>query len=586
MDSLHKFRPWLGPALAVVILAAGNTALMAQGEASQALANRRLIIAEVVVRLQGAPADQPARTRLESQIRRALGTYPGARVTEFGLQFGLQRVRRVPGVSSVDYDLQMLPSASETGDTMRLIVKANVAGPATPEAGGMIVAKKAGDFPTIYRDSKTLVKFDLTLGLQSTASGNNWFGNGRVLGSGPQLEKLPPPSAPILNGEGYLSSGVTVARELRGGDTPVYAYGVADFMQVGTVGSDILSSRTRYSTSLETVFGGVVGIGVTKGGNRWTYNVSYGRLPLCVGSGFFFCGIGGNGAGRGGLYIWPRTGGRKLASAQFGWNDYRLEAHYAEPNEVNQIFSASKLLVLNIERTPATPWSWGLTYVRALDSRFIYVLPNYDLRHRKGLNAFNPRVARVPAPGTSGWVLKLEGGYQNNSSFPMRAYTIAPEGGWSFGNRKWSPTVTFRYARFSGDDPKTNVYSMWDPLYGGMDFDRWLPSLLFRYFQYNYNLQSYRVMNSLMPRPGWRVVNIFTNFNAINHYNFPFAVSEWKDKHLGVAYETFVERSIGRQVYSRIMFGALWPGQGVRLAVPEKVEAPWYRVQASIRIKF
>jgi hypothetical protein len=430
------------------------------------------------------------------------------------------------------------------------------------------------------------VKFDLTLGAQTTASGNNWFGNGTALGTGPQLQRLPPPSAPIINGEGYMSSGMTFAREIRGGDSPVYGYVVADFMQVMTVGSDVLSNRTRYSTSLETIFGGVVGIGVTKSGSRWAYNLSYGRLPLCLGSGFYFCGIGGNGVARGGLYVWARTSGRKLASAQFSWNEYRLEAHYAEPNEVTEIYSASRLLVLNLERNPVTPWSWGITYVRALGSRYVYVMPNWDLHYRKGMNAFNPRVARVPALGTSGWVLKLEGGYENNSNFPMRAYTVAPEFGWSFGSRKWSPSVTFRYARFSGDDPKTRVYSMWDPLYGGMDFDRWLPSLLFRYFQYNFNLETYRLMHAFMPRPGWRVVSIVTDFKAINSYNVPFAVSEWKDKHLGVAYETFVERSIGRLFYARMMFGALWPGQGVRLAVPEKVEAPWYRVQASLRIRF
>ena len=73
---------------------------------------------------------------------------------------------------------------------------------------------------------------------------------------------------------------------------------------------------------------------------------------------------------RGRILLWSGTGRNATAAAplvfagygirapEFGWNDYRVEAHYAEPNEVTEIFSATRLFVLNVERNPVSRWSW------------------------------------------------------------------------------------------------------------------------------------------------------------------------------------------------------------------------------------
>ncbi len=588
LDAKRRYAAVLRRVAAVLLLLAGlvpYAAAQNSGGPVNAAALHSYEVAEVVVELEGAPADETARARLESDVRKAFRVFPGSRVSELELTLAVQRVIRTGLFEKFDYRFEFSEGAVSQ-DAVRLVLRAVVGagGRAMGETTGILKSGSAGDFPILYKSPRTLVKLNTTAVGHFASHWNSWLGNGQTLGAGfPLAEDIAATSiAPSI--EGSLALGAAVATQIVKGANPTYAYVNANYLSVGTAGQDIYSSRSRFSTSLEQIYGGVVGGGYNRAGSRWGYHVSYGRQTPCPGTGFFFCGISGNGGNRGGFNSWARTAGRQMGLAQFRWNDLLVDNYYIQSNEVPPvIYSNSRMYVLNVQKSRGYGFAAGGTYVRVLSSTFPYVLPDFNLKGRAGLNAYNGRVAYTPPPEKPGPIMNAEGGLETNSRFPMRSYAFGLEGGWSFATTKWSPWLGYKYSRYSGDDAATTRYERWDPLYGGKDFETWMPGMLMKNIQFNSNMHTSRFQLRLTPARGYRYVALLTNFRALESINYPYSISFFARKPLGNEFVSYLERMIGSAWYMRLSFGSYWPGAGVKAALPSPVAAPWVTFQAQIR---
>jgi hypothetical protein len=89
------------------------------------------------------------------------------------------------------------------------------------------------------------------------------------------------------------------------------------------------------------------------------------------------------------------------------------------------------------------------------------------------------------------------------------------EAGYAFANTlPWSPTLSYRYAAFSGDDPATKRFERWDPLLSGDNGERWVQGINhFKIFQ-DSNLVTHRFQMRVRPDPKVELVPQLWLFSA------------------------------------------------------------------------
>jgi len=141
-----------------------------------------------------------------------------------------------------------------------------------------------------------------------------------------------------------------------------------------------------------------------------------------------------------------------------------------------------------------------------LESTYAYYTPTQTFT-RKGLQVYDARVRWQPgAVEMPGPFLAGEGAIQRNVYFNMLAYGFYGEVGWRFTDKPWSPTISFRYAQFSGDNLNSATYGRWDPLYSGGTTEQWVQGINdFKIFQ-DSNLITQLLQVRLRPSAKWEII--------------------------------------------------------------------------------
>jgi hypothetical protein len=272
--------------------------------------------------------------------------------------------------------------------------------------------------------------------------------------------------------------------------------------------------------------------------------------------------------------------------AKFAYDKWRFEGFYIQPNEYEFNNSNTKLAGVNAEFNQSYGFSSGFTYLNVLDSKFPYFYPDYSQNTRDGLNAMNLRMQWMPKPTESFLYAKAEGGFQFNGKIPMRAFGMAFEGGWQFGNVRMRPTLSYRYSLLTGDDPKTDRYEKWDILYSGDDVTTWVQGPLMKNILFNSNLEVSRFQLQLFPK-GWRLTGQFSYFlaNQLNTVPSP-PIGTFSDEQIGQEASLIVERFVSRNIYIRVMATSLWAGKGIAEVLPNPVTKPWNELVAMLKFSF
>jgi hypothetical protein len=236
-----------------------------------------------------------------------------------------------------------------------------------------------------------------------------------------------------------------------------------------------------------------------------TLDLSYGRQRYQVGSGFLFSDAGSDGGQRAAFWIGAHKDFRQAAIAKFETQNVLTRFVFLEPNDNPR--SDTKMVGGDFQLSDEDFGSAGIGYYRILNS---------DIGTRDGMNVFDIRVDTTPLRTTDflpGLTLKSEFAYEQNGD-EQKGYGVYGEVGYDFADvLPWAPYLSYRFARFTGDDPGSSRDENFDPLfYGFDDWGTWFQGeILGEYVLLNQNLNSHTVRLRVSP-------NDDLTFNFLYYY--------------------------------------------------------------------
>lgn len=538
-------------------------------------------IEAVEVDVAGAGADDARATRLADRVRRALATFPGDRYLAERIAASLALARRGPDIAELSHEVEPGPTG---GLVLRVRVVPAEAGAATRARGALTEAGRS-DLPVLYDGDGTYVRARLD-GL-AMAYGNHdaWYGRPDLMLTGnPFVQGTPAGAGGTGWLEGFVHAGLYALVPVAGS---LHAYAGLSAIGSGAVGRELFSDRSRSHLGVEDAYVGVVGGSVTPAGDRLAWTVSAGRQRFTIGDGFLIVNTATNGRDRAALQSNPRWAADMTAIARVSYNALRAEVFHLDPDELPAIDTRTRIQGINIEGSPRAGLTVGLSWLRVPKSGYAYYTPTAVLG-REGLRVTDARLRWQPAPpGRDGPFVTGEVAQQSNADFDMRARAWTGEAGYVLASATWSPTVSYRYARFSGDDPATSRFERWDPLLSGGNGETWVQGINhFKVFQ-NANLVTHRVQARLRPSPKLELVPQLWVFRAdsTNNLGGNPALSSLSSRDLGTEVNLTVRYVLSRRTLIQGHVAATFAGRGVEDALGTS-SARWLSAMLFTRVAF
>ena len=241
--------------------------------------------------------------------------------------------------------------------------------------------------------------------------------------------------------------------------------------------------------------------GTSLGGTEDLLDFTGGRAPYKIGHGFLVWDGAGEGGSRGGFWSNARKAWRYAGIARIKPKHNLIEGFFVERDDVPEAETGTKLTGINYEYTPAENSTFGFTYLRAFARA--NVLPD-----RNGMDVLNGRIFTA-MPGLSDLSFEAEYAWEKNHNL-MRSTAWYAQGAYQLSKVAWKPKLSYRYAFFQGDDPKTPRNEAFDPLYVGFyDWGTWWQGeIAGEYFLANSNNISHQARIHMSPTEslGWGVI--------------------------------------------------------------------------------
>ena len=539
-------------------------------------------LTEVLIDLQGSTGDPKRDASLGEQARDLVGLGAGERFNELIADSAMMRIRRLAGVRSATYRLQ----ARINPDTVAMVVtvkletgEAAVAGPS-----GVFPERAMAPFPVLYRSDRSLIRVILNGGSGIFTDGNPWFGNPATFTRGNPLVQNPAVGAGTQDRatwtENYAEYGL--GGSVHVGDSPYYLYGAATALTAMSAGCDIFRDDTRSTTNIEELYAGLLYVSTRTGINA---NVSIGRQNFTLNDGFLISQYGSqyNAGPRPGVYLAPRTAHDFAVLGQGTIGGWSLQGFYLDPNEYEPIESNTRVVGTNLRYT-VTPQFYGdATLIQVPRSDTRYPVPDGPALGRAGLTTLAAHLRwsdRRLLPGV--WT-ETEVAHQTNQHFPMSAWAGYGTLGYLASTWPWSPSLSYRYAYFSGDDPRSGCYERFDPLFSG-GLSEWLQGISLAKALSQGNRSSHRVRFNVSPMAGVDLtLDYFRHFaDELNNRGGNPALSQLSSKDLGQELQLVARWSISRNLYFLSVAASAWPGAAVRQVTPDGTAKPWSSLQMQL----
>jgi hypothetical protein len=517
--------------------------------------------------------DAAENQRIEDQVRRTLSLFPGERFSRESFDFMLSRARRAAPLSGADYSLDFGPSGG-------LVVNVSMTlqdGAAGAEAKGMLGTKRGSDFPLVYDANGTFVKMKLELFGLHYSNTNAWYGRPDLMLAGNPLVVGSPSGKGYEDWiEAYLHLGVY-------GLTPVsektYVYGSLSAMLTASDGQELFTDETRSYFGVEEAYIGFLTGNTTEQGNRWVLNANYGRQRFTLADGFLIANTAANGNERAALQANARWAADALALVQYRYNETKVELFHVDPDELPILDSKTRINGINLENASLPGLTLAASHLRIPQSNTNYFLPDGRQLGREGLRVYDMRARWQPKPaGMAGPFIAGEYAWQTNENFPMRATAYFGEVGYAFAKARWTPTVSYRYSSFSGDDASTpDRYERWDPLLSGGNGEQWVQGINhFKVVQIG-NVEAQRFQLRLRPNPKIELVPQVWLFKADSTLNLGGnpALSFLSDTDYGHELNITAKYFWSRHLYLHGHIAVTFPGDAVEDALDGSAEKWW-----------
>lgn len=511
-------------------------------------------------------------------VENAFKVYPNTQFSSFMASYYASKVEQLPFVERAQVETS--PSGEQNGVVVRLFVSFLPASDVsiTPDDKSFLrksVFNKASIFPTIYSSPSTFLTLKFSASEMAYSNLNAWFGEPSVMLDGNPLAKDPVGRGYTGWVEGFAMGGLYgVQRISEKGN--LHLYGGASYIVSFTAGAELFDNKSRFYGDVEEAFLGLTGGGRTKSGHNYAYNLSYGRKQFTLGDGFLLINTAMNGDSRAALQLNPRWSASRLALLGASWDRIMFQAFSLRPNELPILSSHTTIQGLNLELGNVERMLIGLSFLTAPKSNLRYYLPDGTTHTRQGLQVYNLRVFGNQALTGPGLFYKAEVAFQYNPNFDMQAWAYYGELGWSFSGVRGQPSLSYRYASFSGDNPSTSRYERWDPLYTGGNGQQWVQgSNIYKIVQ-NSNEISHRLQVIYSPVNKTQLVAQVWAFYAPQTMNLGGnpALSILESKYYGTELNLTFKYFPSRHWYYHLNTAFTVPGGAVRKAAPGA--ASWF----------
>lgn len=538
-------------------------------------------IAEIRVRLMNPSPDKALNDRAIDQFRRGLAVYPDDHFYRTLVDFALNRATRAAGLASASYDIGF---ADTGGLTLTFDLRlGDSAAAGAPR--GMLATGTTSDFPVLYDSGGTYVKVKAESIALHYGNADAWYGRPDLMLNGnPMVQGKP-------SGKGYQQWVEGMVHTGLYGITPLserfYIFGGASVLASGSYGQELFSNRTRSHVAIEDAFAGFI-TGVTReNGDRLQLDASAGRQRFTLGDGFLIINTAANGRDRAALQANPRWSADMVALARLRYNNTKVELFRVDPDELPILDSKTVIDGVNIETRLSNGFEAAASFLRVPQSSFKYFTPAQTFT-REGLQVFDARLRWQPNPaGTPGPFVAAEAALQRNENFDMQAYGFYGEAGWSFASLPWSPTFSYRYAQFSGDDPNTSTFERWDPLLSGGNGEQWVQGINHFKVVQDSNIIAHRFQLRLRPSAKFELVPQVWLFRADSLTNLGGnpALSFLGSKDYGYELNLTGKYFASRNVYVQGHVAATFPGAAVKKAFNADPD-PWLSTMLFVRVAY
>jgi hypothetical protein len=220
---------------------------------------------------------------------------------------------------------------------------------------------------------------------------------------------------------------------------------------------------------------------------------TFGRTTYTLGHGFLLWDGAAEGGTRGGYWSNARKAFEFAAIGRFKPGHHTFEAFTLEKDDLPENETDSGLWGVNYEYRIGETSTFGVTYMKWQAD--VEVKPGRD-----GLNVFNARAYTAPFPALADLSFEFEYAQERNQE-RLHADAWSAQFAYALSAVAWTPTFTYRYAFFQGDDPATARSESFDPLSPGFyDWGYWWQGeIAGEYFLSNSNLKSHLARVHLAP---------------------------------------------------------------------------------------
>jgi hypothetical protein len=543
-----------------------------------------LSIQQVFIHLHNPTGNVEQDAALRQQLARTFRVRAGGTFSPLFADQGLNAVRQLPFVEWAEYRVyeSNLPGPVIVALLVHQQPEPSVAEreglPETQQSGGILVSGALQDFPTLYQSDRALVKFILNGGIGTFSDTDPWFDNTANFVAGSYQ-----PTDTITWGEAYLEPGLAGITQV--GDHPTYLYGAGSYTLSSTIQPDIFRTDDRFWGDIEQLYGGLL---VSEPDHSVSFNFSIGRQKFQLNQGFLFSQFAGsaNALDRAASFSNPRIAYEQTVLANLNWGDIRLQGFFLQPDELPVADSETQYIGASLSFNHNHNLEAALTYVAVPRSERVYILPDGRYLSREDLQIINPRLRLSSLFGVPGLWAEGEYAYQFNHPENIAAHGGYIWLGYTAEETPWRPSISYRFAGFSGDNPSTSTYERFDPLQASGLTD-WLQGLNLGKVYNNANSFSHRVTFKLQPSNN-------LEFSLDYYYRFADELNNFGGN---PALQTLASTDIGHELvfigrhYLSENFllqgvGAIaFPGSAIRQATDDPTH-PWLTLQLSLFMFF
>jgi hypothetical protein len=391
--------------------------------------------------------------------------------------------------------------------------------------------------------------------------------------------------------EAYLKPGLSFTKAL---ERDLIAYGKVSMIASGTLGQDAFAAGNTGRVSLEEGY-----LGLRKGEpGGLTFDLSVGPREYKAGTGMLIANGGSSGFERGALKLGPYKAWEFATLARVGLGNFSGTAFYLDAHELPSTDNGTKIAGADLRYDGASGMLAGLTYGNVVASSAPYpkappggigppsILPGA----RNGLNFVNLYGRANPFPDVlRDFFIAGDFAYEWNDRIDLSAWAARVQVGYTFTDVRWTPTITYSYQTFSGDDPSTTKLERFDPLYFEGNPNAWSTGSKSSMVFINSNANAHQISFSVKPTPQdtitLRYAYISANqllspiqFGQATRVDFsnraPNVIAGVTDYHLSDDIFLEYNRAINANTYLTAGVSVSIPGRGVDLVVPTK--APYW----------